>query len=136
MARCSPKREVRDTDTALPQATARSLARSRGNVKADNILVSSFDHPFSSKLGDFGLAERLEPGRMLTARQGTQGFIAPEMYLVRGHGTPVDIWALGVRLLLVGLRGKMAGGRFCLRWHAMEHEAGTRTSNRMRAHCA
>ena len=73
-----------------------SLRVVHGDVKPDNILVSSFDFAFCTKLGDFGLAEHLEPGGTLTAWQGTPGFIAPEMYLLRGQGTPVDVWALGV----------------------------------------
>lgn len=73
-----------------------SLRVAHGDVKPDNILVSSFDFPFCARLGDFGLVEHLEPGGTLTAWQGNPGFIAPEMYLLRGQGTPVDVWALGV----------------------------------------
>lgn len=49
------------------------------------------------KLGDFGLATRLEyEGELKKTVCGTPNYIAPEILESQGHSVPVDIWSLGV----------------------------------------
>ena len=46
---------------------------------------------------DFGLSKLLKNhNEVLTTACGTPGYVAPEVLLGTGHGTPVDIWSVGV----------------------------------------
>ena len=46
---------------------------------------------------DFGLSKLLKDhNQVLTTACGTPGYVAPEVLLATGHGTPVDIWSVGV----------------------------------------
>ncbi|XP_027196257.2 serine/threonine-protein kinase polo [Dermatophagoides pteronyssinus] len=47
------------------------------------------------KLGDFGLATKLNPGEQRKTLCGTPNYIAPEILLEAGHGFEVDVWSLG-----------------------------------------
>ncbi|OTF78477.1 serine/threonine-protein kinase PLK1-like protein, partial [Euroglyphus maynei] len=47
------------------------------------------------KLGDFGLATKLNPGEQRKTLCGTPNYIAPEILLESGHGFEVDVWSLG-----------------------------------------
>jgi serine/threonine protein kinase len=51
----------------------------------------------STKLGDFGLATKLEfKGEKKRSLCGTPNYIAPEVIKVQGYDHMVDIWSLGV----------------------------------------
>ncbi|KAF7488908.1 Serine/threonine-protein kinase PLK1 [Sarcoptes scabiei] len=56
------------------------------------------------KVGDFGLATKLNPGEQRKTLCGTPNYIAPEVLLSAGHGFEVDVWSLGciVYTLTVG----------------------------------
>ena len=61
------------------------------DLKLGNMLLS---HDMVIKIGDFGLACRLEdskPGTMC----GTPNYIAPEVLSKAGHGVSADVWAIG-----------------------------------------
>ncbi|KAH9501812.1 Serine/threonine-protein kinase plk1 [Dermatophagoides farinae] len=47
------------------------------------------------KLGDFGLATKLNQGEQRKTLCGTPNYIAPEILLETGHGFEVDVWSLG-----------------------------------------
>eukprot|EP00188_Purpureofilum_apyrenoidigerum_P000186 Plantae.Rhodophyta-Purpureofilum_apyrenoidigerum.ctg10717.p1 GENE.Plantae.Rhodophyta-Purpureofilum_apyrenoidigerum.ctg10717~~Plantae.Rhodophyta-Purpureofilum_apyrenoidigerum.ctg10717.p1 ORF type:complete len:526 (-),score=107.24 Plantae.Rhodophyta-Purpureofilum_apyrenoidigerum.ctg10717:1135-2682(-) len=73
------------------------------DVKPENVLVDISGHV---KLADLGLTKLLEAGRMGRSHSfcGTKNFMAPEVFLRRGHGVAADLWSLGVLLytLLTG----------------------------------
>ena len=48
-----------------------------------------------TKIGDFGLAKRLEPGEKLLGLAGTPNYMAPEMLGKEGYSFPADIWSVG-----------------------------------------
>ena len=56
------------------------------------------------KLTDFGFAKYLENGKTYTLC-GTPEYLAPEIILNKGHGKPVDLWAMGILLyeMLIGI---------------------------------
>ena len=54
------------------------------------------------KVTDFGLSSTFKPGTLVYGKQGTHGYMAPEIYSENGYnGPPVDVWALGVVLHLL-----------------------------------
>lgn len=90
----------------LLQVLARTMhfAHSRGivhrDLKPQNILFTAFGQP---KIGDFGLAKRLEEQSALTRsedRLGTPAYMAPEQASAQHDrvGPPTDVYALGVIL--------------------------------------
>ncbi len=90
----------------LLQVLARTMhyAHSRGivhrDLKPQNILFSAFGQP---KIGDFGLAKRLEEQSALTRsedRLGTPAYMAPEQASAQHDrvGPATDVYALGVIL--------------------------------------
>ncbi|KAJ7069255.1 calcium/calmodulin-dependent protein kinase [Mycena amicta] len=75
------------------------------DLKPDNLLFRNTNERTNEvMIVDFGLSQcvgerngyQLERQRMLTAIVGTEGYMAPEIYLNGGHGKPVDMWAMGV----------------------------------------
>uniref|UniRef100_A0A131Z160 Serine/threonine-protein kinase PLK n=1 Tax=Rhipicephalus appendiculatus TaxID=34631 RepID=A0A131Z160_RHIAP len=72
------------------------------DLKLGNLLLN---HKMELKVGDFGLATRLEfDGERKKTLCGTPNYIAPEILSKKGHGFEVDIWSIGCILftLLVG----------------------------------
>lgn len=57
------------------------------------------------KLIDFGLAKIVKNDQMTMSFCGTPEYIAPEMVTGKGHGKPVDWWALGILIyeMLIGV---------------------------------
>ena len=65
------------------------------DIKPDNIFVSRFGE---YKLGDFGIARKLEATQANLSRKGTLNFMAPEVYRSDEYGSSVDIYSLGLVL--------------------------------------
>lgn len=67
------------------------------DVKPENILFRSKAQDADVVLVDFGIARALRtPEEVLTSVAGSLGYAAPEILSRQGHGTPVDLWSLGV----------------------------------------
>lgn len=65
------------------------------DIKPDNIFISRFGE---YKLGDFGIARKLEATRANLSRKGTLNYMAPEVYKSEEYGPNVDIYSLGLVL--------------------------------------
>lgn len=76
------------------------------DLKPENLLFKATSVSSNILICDFGLSRIIdeENFRMLTTTVGTPAYMAPEIFTKKGHGKPVDIWALGViaYLLLCG----------------------------------
>lgn len=65
------------------------------DIKPDNIFISRFGE---YKLGDFGIARKLEATQANLSRKGTLNYMAPEVYKSEEYGSSVDIYSLGLVL--------------------------------------
>lgn len=65
------------------------------DIKPDNIFVSRFGE---YKLGDFGIARKLEATQANLSKKGTLNYMAPEIYKGENYGSNVDIYSLGLVL--------------------------------------
>ncbi len=65
------------------------------DIKPDNIFISRFGE---YKLGDFGIARKMEANQANLSRKGTLNFMAPEVYKSEEYGPNVDIYSLGLVL--------------------------------------
>lgn len=65
------------------------------DIKPGNIFVDSIGR---FKLGDFGVARTAEKTMGGLSKQGTENYMAPEVYYVRPYGANVDIYSLGIVL--------------------------------------
>ena len=65
------------------------------DIKPDNIFISKFGE---YKLGDFGIARKLETTQANLSRKGTLNYMAPEVYKSEEYGVGVDIYSLGLVL--------------------------------------
>lgn len=65
------------------------------DIKPDNIFISKFGE---YKLGDFGIARKLETTQANLSRKGTLNYMAPEVYKSEEYGACVDIYSLGLVL--------------------------------------
>ncbi|KAF8558646.1 Pkinase-domain-containing protein [Imleria badia] len=69
------------------------------DLKPENLLFRSKPEKTSEiMIADFGLSRVMPDSKhsMLTEVCGTPGYMAPEIFKKTGHGTPVDVWAMGV----------------------------------------
>ena len=90
---------MREVCLAVQYLHSRIPAVIHRDIKPENVLI---DAEGRAKLGDFGWSNFLDDERDTYC--GTVEYLAPEMVERRGHGTSLDIWALGVLLyeLLTG----------------------------------
>ncbi len=65
------------------------------DIKPDNIFVSRFGE---YKLGDFGIARKMEASQANLSKKGTLNYMAPEIYRGDSYGPNVDIYSLGLVL--------------------------------------
>lgn len=71
------------------------------DLKLGNIFIND---DMNIKLGDFGLATKIEDAERKYTLCGTPNYLAPEILLKTGHSFQVDVWSLGciVYTLAVG----------------------------------
>ncbi|XP_054720219.1 serine/threonine-protein kinase ULK3-like [Uloborus diversus] len=67
------------------------------DLKPQNILLSSVSNPVL-KLGDFGLAQYLNPDSEATSMRGSPLYMAPEILLKHLYDARVDLWSVGIIL--------------------------------------
>lgn len=65
------------------------------DIKPGNVFVDSLGH---YKLGDFGVARTAEQTMSGMSKQGTENYMAPEVYYGREYGPNVDVYSLGIML--------------------------------------
>ncbi|KAI9674436.1 MAG: hypothetical protein M1817_001774 [Caeruleum heppii] len=68
------------------------------DIKPENILVQGRKESFQIKLADFGLSKDTQS---LRTNVGTDGYTAPEVEKGRAYTNNVDIWSLGVVMLII-----------------------------------
>ncbi|KAL4908066.1 hypothetical protein BDW74DRAFT_115436 [Aspergillus multicolor] len=68
------------------------------DLKPENLLFRTPEDNADLLIADFGLSRFMDEEQLhvLTTTCGTPGYMAPEIFAKTGHGTPVDIWAVGV----------------------------------------
>ncbi len=74
------------------------------DIKPDNIFIN--DHG-DFKLGDFGIARRLEKTSAFMSRKGTYNYMAPEVYRAEKYGANCDIYSLGLVMYRFLNRGRL-----------------------------
>ena len=65
------------------------------DIKPENIFISDNG---DSKLGDFGIARRIERTTSGLSKKGTYSYMAPEVYAGKEYGFSVDTYSLGLVL--------------------------------------
>ena len=72
------------------------------DIKPQNILIGYEADGLRARLGDFGLAKRVNPLTLLATAAGTLAFKPPEAFAqAKGDSPAGDIWAIGVTLYLL-----------------------------------
>lgn len=67
------------------------------DLKPENILYRTKDPSSDIVIADFGIAKHLHSSEeQLTSLAGSFGYVAPEVLHHKGHGKPVDLWAIGI----------------------------------------
>lgn len=66
------------------------------DLKPENLLLEAPDSD-NLLIADFGIARHMAtPDEVLMSMAGSPGYAAPEVLNKKGHGKPVDMWAVGV----------------------------------------
>jgi serine/threonine protein kinase len=66
------------------------------DIKPENIILNDYGYPI---LTDFGLSKKLNTPRDRTnSCVGTPEYMAPEVFLMQGHGIEADYWSFGALL--------------------------------------
>ena len=78
------------------------------DLKLRNIFVTSRqdDRIFRIKVGDFGIARRLESSQMATTMIGTPYYLSPELCASLPYDKSVDIWSIGCVIYEILTRGR------------------------------
>lgn len=90
------------------------------DIKPQNAMLSGRvqNEKARLRLGDFGIATRLTPGKLLNEKLGTPAFMAPEMHMLprsAGYDQKVDLWAAGTFMVfLLSLEYPFVDGKGCL----------------------
>ena len=63
------------------------------DIKPENIFLTD---KLEVKLGDFGIAKKLSENEIMTNENGTDGYMAPEIFKENGYSFEVDVWAIGI----------------------------------------
>ncbi|KAI9451466.1 Pkinase-domain-containing protein [Lactarius psammicola] len=67
------------------------------DLKPENILYRTKDPSSDIVIADFGIAKHLHSSEeQLMSLAGSFGYVAPEVLNHKGHGKPVDLWAIGI----------------------------------------
>ncbi|KAH9021659.1 kinase-like domain-containing protein [Lactarius deliciosus] len=67
------------------------------DLKPENILFRTKDPSSDIVIADFGIAKHLHSSEeQLMSLAGSFGYVAPEVLNHKGHGKPVDLWAIGI----------------------------------------
>ncbi|KND03276.1 CAMK/CAMK1 protein kinase [Spizellomyces punctatus DAOM BR117] len=66
------------------------------DLKPENLLFKDQAEDSELMIADFGLSKMVEEGSFLQTACGTPHYVAPEILQQKGHGKPVDMWAIGV----------------------------------------
>ena len=82
-----------DICTALEVCANQKLVHR--DIKPQNIFISPLG---TYKLGDFGIARKLDQTRGALSKNGTTDYMAPEVYKEQEYGRSVDIYSLGMVL--------------------------------------
>jgi len=69
------------------------------DIKPENIFISKFGE---YKLGDFGIARKLENTSSIMSKKGTYLYMAPEVYKGEKYDKSVDIYSLGLVMYKIG----------------------------------
>ena len=78
------------------------------DIKPENVCIGADGY---AKLVDLGFATRLPADGRCHSLLGTPEYLAPEIFLAEGHGTEVDVWALGATLYTLLLDAHPFGGQ-------------------------
>ena len=82
-----------DICSALERCAQRNVIHR--DIKPDNIFINEFG---DYKLGDFGIARKLENVTSGLSQKGTYNYMAPEVEKGRSYDATVDIYSLGIVL--------------------------------------
>ncbi|KAJ3008568.1 hypothetical protein HKX48_008456, partial [Thoreauomyces humboldtii] len=66
------------------------------DLKPENLLFKEPADDANLMITDFGLSRMVPDGVFLQTACGTPHYVAPEILRQKGHGKPVDMWAVGV----------------------------------------
>ena len=84
------------TDICRALETCQEYGILHRDIKPENIIYAEGQGSF--KLGDFGIARRMEHTTSATGKRGTIAYMAPEVFKSEQYNSTVDIYSLGVVL--------------------------------------